>query len=141
MPCEMLIWQLADSAFPSGGFAHSAGLESSWQQGLMDADSLPAWIEGQIVQTARGALPFVIAAYREPEAFSAIDVDCDAFINNHVATRASRAQGQSFADTAVRTLLTPSLLDFVKWRGHGAIPGLSATVPRPVLREKVGVRG
>ncbi len=109
---EMLIWQLADSAFPSGGFAHSGGLESSWQQGLVNADSLPCWMEAQIVQSARGTLPFVIAAHREPGQYRAIDADCDAFLNNHVANRASRSQGQSLGDTAARTLPVADLTRF-----------------------------
>ena len=108
----MLVWQLADSAFPSGGFAHSGGLEACWQAGLVDADSLAAWIEAQIVQVGRGALPFVLAAYRAPELFFSIDAECDAFLNNHVANRASRAQGQAFGDTAARTLAIAELARF-----------------------------
>jgi urease accessory protein len=110
----MLIWQLADSAFPSGGFAHSSGLEDSWQQGLVTADSLSAWIDAQLVQIARGVIPFVLAAYRTTDEFRAIDADCDAFINNHVANRASRSQGQALADTAARTLPVAALSAFRK---------------------------
>jgi urease accessory protein len=112
LACEMLIWQLADSAFPSGGFAHSGGLEACWQQGLVNADSLPTWIETQIVQIARSALPFVLAVHRALAAFSSIDSDCDAFLTNHVANRASRSQGQALADTASRTLANVELTRF-----------------------------
>lgn len=110
----MLIWQLADSAFPSGGFAHSAGLEDSWQQGLVAADSLSAWIEAQLVQITHAAIPFVLEAQRAPNVFHVIDADCDAFISNHVANRASRSQGQALADTAARTLSVNALAAFRK---------------------------
>ena len=38
---DWLIWQVADSTFPAGGFAHSGGLEAAWQAGLLgDASGL-----------------------------------------------------------------------------------------------------
>ena len=30
---DALVWQLVDSAFPTGAFAHSLGLESAWHHG------------------------------------------------------------------------------------------------------------
>ena len=30
---EALVWQLVDSAFPTGAFAHSLGLEAAWHHG------------------------------------------------------------------------------------------------------------
>jgi urease accessory protein len=97
---ELLIWQLADSAFPSGGFPHSSGLEAARHQGVADADSLSGWLRAQIGSVARASLPFVFAAMRGFEDFAAIDADCDLFLNNHVANRASRLQGQSLLQAA-----------------------------------------
>ena len=33
MPVPWILLQLSDSALPTGGFVHSAGLESAFQQG------------------------------------------------------------------------------------------------------------
>jgi urease accessory protein len=79
-------------------------LEGCWQLRQVDLESLPDWIAAQLVQCAHGSLPFVHASHRDPDDFRAIDADCDVFLNNHVANRASRSQGQSFADTAARAL-------------------------------------
>src|SRR5262245_3644973 len=62
-----LIWQLADSAFPTGGFAHSFGLEAAWHQDEVDATSLPRFVSAAIGQAARSGLPFVTHAHRHPE--------------------------------------------------------------------------
>ena len=32
---DWITWQLADSAFPAGGYAHSAGVESAMQAGVI----------------------------------------------------------------------------------------------------------
>ena len=58
--------QLADSAFPTGGFAHSWGLEAAWQAGELDAGSLPPLLRQLLWQTAYGTLPIVTAAYDHP---------------------------------------------------------------------------
>jgi urease accessory protein len=94
---EWLIWQLADTAFPVGGLAHSNGLEAAWHHGaVVDGPTLDAFVRMGLRQTARGTLRFVREARDRPEAFAEIDADCDLFLNNHVGNRASRAQGRAF---------------------------------------------
>ena len=99
-----LLWQLADSAFPTGGFAHSAGLEAAWQHGeVRNRNELMSFIEASLRQLGRAALPFVNAAHGEPDRVQEFDALCDAFTTNHIANRASRAQGKAFL-SAVRRI-------------------------------------
>jgi len=103
---QWLIWQLVDSAFPTGGFAHSAGLEAAWQNGeVKNRRELISFVEAGLHQLGHAALPFVIAAHSEPERVEEFDDLCDAFTTNHVANRASRAQGKAFL-TAVQRVFT-----------------------------------
>ena len=106
-----LIWQLVDSAFPTGGFAHSSGLEAAWQQGeVRNRSELLAFGEATLEQLGHAALPFVLAAFAEPENFRETDSLCDAFLSNHVANRASRTQGRAFM-TAVERVFLPEIRD------------------------------
>lgn len=94
---DFLIWQLMDSAFPTGGFAHSSGLEAAWQHGeVRGRAELVSFIESSVDQLGHAALPFVMAAFDAPEKLPEFDQLCDAFTTNHVANRASRSQGRAF---------------------------------------------
>jgi len=107
---DWLFWQLADSAFPMGGFAHSGGLEAAFQQGeLGTAQDLRAFIEASLCQFGHGSLPFMSSAHRSPEKFCALDGLCDNFISNHVANCASRVQGQAMLASAERIFGSPEL--------------------------------
>jgi urease accessory protein len=98
-----LVLQLADSAFPAGGFAHSAGLEAAARLGeVTSGPELEAFLDASVWQTGRAALPFVGAAYDQPHALAELDDASDAFVLSHVANRASRAQGRAFVATCAR---------------------------------------
>jgi urease accessory protein len=104
------LWQLADSAFPTGGFAHSAGLEAAWQHGeVPNPAALASFLEASLLQLGHSALPFVLAAHRDPQKLADLDSFCDAFIPNHVANRASRAQGRALRAAVERIFATPAL--------------------------------
>jgi urease accessory protein len=98
---DWLLWQLMDSAFPTGGFAHSGGLEAAWQQGeICQRDHLAVFIQASLHQLGHALLPLVTTAHAEPDRLAELDRLCDAFTTNHVANRASRAQGRAFLAAA-----------------------------------------
>jgi urease accessory protein len=100
---DWLTWQIVDSAFPTGVFAHSWGLEAAWQQGeVADLDTLRMFLEASIQQAGYGSLPLVNEAYRSPDELEALDALADAFLLNAIANRASRIQGRTLLRTAGR---------------------------------------
>ena len=107
---DALVWQLVDSAFPTGAFAHSLGLESAWQHGeVVSRVDLRRFVEATILQTASGALPLVNAAHRDPSRLPEWDALNDAFLTNAVANRASRQQGRTLLASAARIWPSPDL--------------------------------
>jgi urease accessory protein len=100
---EWLTWQIVDSAFPTGVFAHSWGLEAAWQQGEVEnLDALRGFVEAAIQQTGYASLPLVNDAYRSPDQLETLDALADAFLLNAIANRASRIQGRTLLGTAGR---------------------------------------
>ena len=103
-----LAWQVMDSAFPVGAFAHSWGLEAAWHAGHVDDDdALQRFLTETIQQTGWGTVPLVSAAYRRPERLEELDALNEAFLTNAVANRASRVQGRTLAATVARIWPSP----------------------------------
>jgi urease accessory protein len=102
------VLQLADSGFPTGGFAHSAGLEAAVQQGeVRGAPELRRFVRELLWQAGHGGLPLLGAAHREPSTLPSLDARADAFLTSHVANRASRTQGRALLDTCARIFPGP----------------------------------
>jgi urease accessory protein len=103
MAISWLMLQLGDSALPTGGFAHSAGLEAAAQQReIVTAPDLQRFARDALWQAGHFALPLAAAAHRDSAALPRLDARADAFLVSRVANRASRTQGRAFLDTCAR---------------------------------------
>jgi urease accessory protein len=113
-----LLMQLADGTFPSGGFAHSSGLEAvmvlGGLEGLgahtsppaaraeLDDRALVVFLDTSLCQVGRATLPFVRATASDPSRLEAIDDAYDATLPLLGPNHASRAQGRALASAASR---------------------------------------
>jgi len=95
------ILQIADSGFPTGGFAHSAGLEAAVHLGeVRSAAQFESLLPAHLWNVGHTSLPFVAAAHEAPESARALCAWIDACLTSHVANRASRTQGRAFLATS-----------------------------------------
>lgn len=113
--------QIADSAFPTGGYAHSSGLEAAVQLG--EVPDVRAHLHEALRQAAHAALPFVRDAHRAPEQLADIDDRQEAFLLSHVARRASRAQGRALVATAARAFESAEIARWDAGIRGGALRG------------------
>jgi urease accessory protein len=114
-----LLLQLSDSALPTGGFAHSGGLEAAAQQGeVKTAADLRRFLHDALWQAGHCALPLASAAHGDPAALPRLDARAEAFLVSRVANRASRTQGRAFVDTCAR--IFPAEITPLRERARGA---------------------
>jgi urease accessory protein len=122
MTSNWLLWQIADSAFPTGGFAHSSGLEAAWHGGeVSGTEDFRRFLHDTVSQAGRGGLPLLTAAHTAPARLESLDALADAFLTNTVANRASRVQGRAFASTCARIWPSAAMteIDARARGGHG----------------------
>lgn len=130
---DWLTWQVVDSAFPTGAFAHSFGLEAAWQHGEVDGPAaLDRFVRASVLQAGHAALPLLSDAYREPERVTQLDALADAFLVNTVANRASRVQGRTLVSTAARIAPSDPLIQLQRTLSerHAHVAPMSGVVFR-----------
>ncbi len=101
---KWLLLQLADSAFPTGGFVHSGGLEAASVLGL--THNLEGWLSDGLENAGWSALPLANVGFTE---HAMADAAADIWLINPVANRGSRAQGLGWATTAATVFAGPEL--------------------------------
>lgn len=109
---------LSDSALPVGGFIASGGLEAAVQMGVVS--SVEEFLQESLHNLSYSTLPFVNSAYNSmhkgsiPELL-VIDESYNLFVgSNHVAKRASCAQGVAYLTLVTNSFPFVSSLDLVQ---------------------------
>jgi urease accessory protein len=109
LPFQGLSWNaymLADSGLPTGGFAHSAGIEAAAQLGLVETEkALQDYIHVSLRSVMQQQVPFVMRSLTRTENWQRLDTQLHAsMVANAVACRASQEQGEGLLRVAISWL-------------------------------------
>jgi urease accessory protein len=87
---------LADGRLPSGGHAHSGGLEAAVAAGRVhDVAGLDGFLRGRLATSGLVAAAFAAAGCARPAEWAELDAGLDARTPSPALRRASRAQGRA----------------------------------------------
>ena len=126
---SVLALLLADGRFPSGGHAHSGGLEEAVTSGrVVDLGSLEAFLRGRLATSGLVAAALAAAAGGGRFSPSELDAEADARMASPAVREASRRQGRQLL-RAASALPLPSCSRFSppggelsRWGGEGSGP-------------------
>ncbi len=117
---DLRLLQIADSAFPLGGFAFSSGLESAAKLGLIaDLGAFRKYLKNYLHQTARSEIPFVKSAF-ELTGVGYQDLEplykrFNAFVTIPTMRQASVTQGRSLLLVFRAAYTDVCVDDFTSW--------------------------
>lgn len=141
MPPAPALWLLADSRLPTGGHAHSAGLEAAVRRGLVRApDDVAAWLAGRVptaglaTAAAAAAACALVGSAAERGAPSVESMD-QGRPSSESSSRPRSARGAPSRASIERGV--PSVrIDWARWDA-----ALSARTPVAALREVSRAQG
>ena len=128
MPTDPTLWllQANDSSYPSGGYAHSFGLEELVESGIVStAGDLERFLETQVLQALLTfEIPFFAQAHRaaacgDLEALHAMDAELDAWRIPAEIREASRNIGSRRLDLLATLDDSPIIVSFRANRPRG----------------------
>lgn len=116
-------WQLLDSILPTGGFAHSSGLEAAFQAHMISGpEDLQTYVLHVLENTGSLLLPFVYSANMSPtlETWHKLDKVLDATFTNEVSRKASIAQGSALMRVAATVFSEAPSLQIMRTNSLGS---------------------